>query len=46
MFSHRNGTMERDFFPRAKKVRRTTSQDAAHARKRVTAPLRVSYGQD
>jgi len=42
MFSHRNGTMERDFLPRAKTwktVRRTRKKDAAHAHKRVTAPL-------
>ena len=34
MFSHRNGTMERDFLPRAKTwktVRRTRNQDAAQA---------------
>ena len=42
MFSHRNGTMERDFLPRAKTsktVRWTRNQDAAHAHKRVTASL-------
>ena len=41
MFSHRNGTMGRDFLPRAKTwktVRRTRNKDAAHAHKRVTAP--------
>jgi len=47
MFSHRKGTMERDFLPRAKTwktVRRTRNQDAAHAHKRVTAPLRMNSG--
>ena len=39
--------MERDFLPRAKTwktVRRTRNQDAAHAHKRVTAPLSLPYG--
>ena len=42
MFCHRNGTMERDFLPRAKTwktVRQTRNQDAAHAHKHVTASL-------
>ena len=42
MFSNRNGTMEKDFLPRVKTwktVRQTRNQDAAHAHKRVTAPL-------
>ena len=38
MFSNPNGTMEIDILSRAK-TRQTRNQDAAHAHKRVTAPL-------
>ena len=46
MLSNRNGTMERDFLPRAKTwktVGQTRNQDAAHAHMRVTAPLITSH---
>ena len=41
--------MERDFLPRAKTwktVRQTRNQDAAHAHKRVTAPLKCHYDEN
>ena len=44
MLSNRNGTMERHLPPRPKTwktVRQTRNQDAAHAHKRATVPLRI-----